>query len=92
MIVFSPAVFNGSLAGLIGLEFLKTFKNLFMKKIILVFLLLVNIVNFIILVIALTNKSSSFYHNRLVIGISFIMFGGFLRQHLLSYNKKTVEK
>lgn len=59
-----------------------------MRKIILVFLLLVTIVNFVILTIALTNKSSSFYHNRLVIGISFLMFGGFLRQHILSYNKK----
>jgi len=63
-----------------------------MRKIILVFLLVVTIANFIILAIALTNESSSFYHNRLVIGISFVMFGGFLRQYLLSYNKKPVEK
>ena len=63
-----------------------------MRKIILAFLLLVTIANFIVLAIALTNKSSPFYKNRLVIGISFIMFGGFLRQHILSYNKKSSEK
>lgn len=59
-----------------------------MRKIILVFLLLVTIANFIILTLALTNKSSSFYPNRLIFVISFLTFGGFLRQHLLSYNKK----
>ena len=63
-----------------------------MRKIILAFLLLVTIANFIVLAIALTNKSSTFYHNRFVIGISFLVFGGFLRRHILSYNKKSTEK
>lgn len=63
-----------------------------MRKILLVVLLLITIVNFVILVIALTNKSSIFYHNRLVIGLSFMMFGGFLRQHILRYNKTNSEK
>ena len=55
---------------------------------ILFFLLLVTIANFLILTLALTNKSSSFYPNRLIIGISFLTFGGFVRQNLLSYNKR----
>ena len=63
-----------------------------MRKIILVFLLVVTIVNFIILTIAFTSNSSTFNNHRLLIGISFMMFGGFLRQHLLSYNKKSDEK
>ncbi len=58
-----------------------------MRKIVLVFLLLVTIANFIILAIALTNSSSILHNYRIGIGISFIMFGGFLRQHLLKYNK-----
>jgi hypothetical protein len=62
-----------------------------MRKIILGFLSLITIVNFILLVIALTNKSSAFYNYRLVIGISFIMFGGFLRQQILSYGKSIKE-
>jgi hypothetical protein len=62
-----------------------------MRKIILGFLSLITIANFILLVIALTNKSSDFYNYRLVIGISFIMFGGFLRQQILSYGKSIKE-
>lgn len=62
-----------------------------MKKIVLVFLSLVTILNLVILVIAFTNESSFLYNYRLIIGISFLMFGGFLRQHVLSYNKKTIK-
>jgi hypothetical protein len=63
-----------------------------MRKIILVFLLLATLANLIILAIALTKPSSSFYQYRFIIGISFITVGGFLRQHVLSYNKKNIEK
>jgi hypothetical protein len=58
-----------------------------MKKIIFLFLILIIVANLILLIIALTDKSSEFYNYRLVIGISFIMFGGFLRHHFLSNNK-----
>ncbi len=58
-----------------------------MRKIVLVFLSIIVTINFVILVIALTDKSSVLYNYRLVIGISFVMFGGFLRQHILGYNK-----
>ena len=58
-----------------------------MRKIVLFFLSIVTIVNFIIMAIALTNKSSILHNYKLVIVLSFIMFGGFLRQHLLRYNK-----
>ena len=63
-----------------------------MKKTILILLSFLTIINLIVLVIALTDKSSNFYSYRLIIGISFLMFGGFLRQHLSSYNKKNVKK
>jgi hypothetical protein len=63
-----------------------------MRKIILVFSLLITIVNFIILVIALTIDSSIFYNNRFVIGLSFVTFGGFLRKQLLSFNKRNLKK
>jgi hypothetical protein len=63
-----------------------------MRKIVLIFSLLITIVNFIILVIALTIDSSIFYNNRLVIMISFLTFGGFLRQQILSFNKKNFKK
>jgi hypothetical protein len=63
-----------------------------MRKIILVFLLIATLANLIILAIALTKPSSNFYQYRFIIGISFTMFGGFLRQHVLSYNKKNIEK
>jgi hypothetical protein len=62
-----------------------------MRKITLVFLLTVTVINGILMTIALTNKSSSLYQYRFAIGIPFLMFGGFLRRHLLSYNKKAKE-
>jgi hypothetical protein len=60
-----------------------------MRKLILVTLLIITTVNLVFLIIALTNETSKFYEYRLGIGLAFLMFGGFLRQHLLSYNKKT---
>jgi hypothetical protein len=62
-----------------------------MRKIVLVALLSITLTNLIILILALTNEKSMFYGYRLVIGIMFIMFGGFLTRYLLSYNKKTSE-
>ena len=58
-----------------------------MRKIVLVFLSIATALNFVILAIALTNQSSFLYNYRLAIGISFMMFSGFLRQHILRYNK-----
>jgi uncharacterized membrane protein HdeD (DUF308 family) len=58
-----------------------------MRKILLIVLTVLMLVNLVLLIIALTQPTSSLYPNRLVIGISFIMFGGFWRQHVLRYNK-----
>lgn len=63
-----------------------------MRKIILVFLLTMTLGNFIILVIALTNQSEFFNQYRLIIGLSFLMFGGFLRQHLVRNTKIAKEQ
>lgn len=62
-----------------------------MKKIVLALLSLLTIATLVILIIALTNKSSGFYNYRLVIGISFLVFGGILRQQISS-NRKNAEK
>jgi|GEM_PF-4165156 len=62
-----------------------------MKKTIIAFLFLATIANLIVLIIALTNKTSIFYNYRFVIGISFLMFGGFLRKQIMSFRKKVEE-
>jgi hypothetical protein len=58
-----------------------------MKNIIFTLLLTFTIVNLMLLVIALTDQSSVLNNYRLIIAISFMMFGGFLRQHLLGRYK-----
>lgn len=63
-----------------------------MRKIILVFLLIMTFGSFIILVLALTNQSEFLAQYRLVIGVSFMMFGGFLRQHLIRNTKIAKEQ
>ena len=63
-----------------------------MRKIILVFLLAMTLGNFIILVMALTNQSEFLNQYRLIIGLSFLMFGGFLRQHLVRNTKIAKEQ
>lgn len=63
-----------------------------MRKIILVFLLTMTLGNFIILVMALTNQSEFLNQYRLIIGLSFLMFGGFLRQHLVRNTKIAKEQ
>lgn len=63
-----------------------------MKKIILVFLLTMTLGNFIVLVMAFTNQSKILNQYRLVIGLSFLMFGGFLRQHLVRNTKIAKEQ
>jgi hypothetical protein len=63
-----------------------------MRKIFLVFLLAMTLGNFIILVMALTNQSEFFNQYRLIIGLSFLMFGGFLRQHLVRNTKIAKEQ
>jgi len=62
-----------------------------MKKTILACLLPATIGNLIVLIIALTNKASSFYNYRFVIGISFLVFGGLLRKQILSYRNNVEE-
>lgn len=62
-----------------------------MKKIALALLSLLTIATLVILIIALTNKSSDFYNYRLAIGISFLVFGGILRQQISS-NRKNAGK
>ena len=59
------------------------------RKIIFVFLILVTVANLIIFIIALTKESGPLYDYRFLIGISFIMFGGFLRKYISKYNKKS---
>lgn len=63
-----------------------------MRKIILVFLLTITLGNFIVLVMAFTNQSEFLNQYRLVIGLSFLMFGGFLRQHLIRNTKIAKEQ
>jgi hypothetical protein len=58
-----------------------------MRKILLIVLSLLMLVNLVLLIIAQTQPSSSLYPNRLVISLSFIMIGGFWRQHVQRYNK-----
>lgn len=58
-----------------------------MRKLILVLLSVITLVNLVLLIIALTQPTSSLYPYRLVIGISMIAFGGFLRRHIVLYNK-----
>lgn len=62
-----------------------------MKRIILAVLFLITIANLLILVIALTNKSSEFYNYRSSIIISLLMFSGMLRRQFLS-NRNNLEK
>lgn len=63
-----------------------------MRKIILVFLLTMTLGNFIVLVMAFTNQSEFLNQYRLFIGLSFLMFGGFLRQHLIRNTKIAKEQ
>ncbi len=58
-----------------------------MKKITLTLSSLLTIVTLVILIIALTNKSSDFYSYRWIIGILFLVFGGVLRKQISSTNK-----
>lgn len=60
-----------------------------MKKPIFAFLIFATLANLIVLIIALTNKDSNFYNYRFVIGISFLVFGGFLRRQILISRKNT---
>lgn len=63
-----------------------------MRKLVLVTLLFITVVNLVILIMSLTNETSIFYGYRFVIGIAFMAFGGLLTRHLLSYNKETAER
>ncbi len=63
-----------------------------MKKTILVLLSMITLVNLIFLIIAFTNDYLSLTKYKFLIGISFLTFGGFLRKHILSYNKKRVSE
>lgn len=63
-----------------------------MRKIILAFLLTMTLGNFIVLVMAFTNQSEFLNQYRLIIGLSFLMFGGFLRQHLIRNTKIAKEQ
>ncbi len=62
-----------------------------MKKLLLVFLTLVTVLNLILLIIAFTNIDSVLHPYRLVVGLFYMMFGAFLRQHLSSYNRNSKE-
>jgi len=57
-----------------------------MRKVILIVLSIITAANLVLLIIALTGNSS-LYRDRLIIVISFLAFGGFLREHILRYNK-----
>ena len=59
------------------------------RKIVLSFLLVATVANLIILIIALTNKSGPLYDYGFIIGLSFLVLGGYLREHVSKYNKKT---
>lgn len=58
-----------------------------MKKVILIVLSVLTLTNLIMLIIALTDPTSVLFPYRLVIGIFLLMFGGFLRRHIVHYNK-----
>jgi len=58
-----------------------------MKKLVLILLSVLTLTNLIMLIFALTNPASVLYPYRLVIGIFLLMFGGFLRRHIVHYNK-----
>lgn len=62
-----------------------------MRKFIFITLVIIVTANLIILTIALTNPNSYFYPYRLILGISMLTFGGFLRQQFVS-NKKIQDK
>jgi len=62
-----------------------------MKKTIFAFLLLATIANLILLILTFTDNSSSFSNYKIVIGISFVVFGGLLSRQLLSSKKSTEE-
>ncbi len=62
-----------------------------MRKVVLILLSVITLANLVLLIIALTRPASSLYPNRLVIGIFFLMFGGFLRRHILRYNEDSKE-
>ncbi len=58
-----------------------------MRKVVLILLSVITLANLILLIIVLTKSTSPLYPYRLVIGISLLMFGGFLRRHILRYNE-----
>ena len=62
-----------------------------MRKILLIVLTLIMLATLVLLIIVQTNTYSSLYPNRLVISFSFILFGGFWRQHVISYTKLSNE-
>ncbi|QBZ98197.1 hypothetical protein GS03_01702 [Flavobacterium sangjuense] len=62
-----------------------------MRKITLILLSLLTLVNLVLVIIALTQPTSSLYPYRFVIGISLLMFGGFLRRHILKYREDSKE-
>ena len=62
-----------------------------MRKVVLILLSVITLANLVLLIIALTKPASSLYPYRLVIGIVFLMFGGFLRRHILRYNEDSKE-
>lgn len=62
-----------------------------MRKVVLILLSVITLTNLVLLIIALTHSTSTLYSYRLAIGISLLMFGGFLRQHILRYNEDSNE-
>ncbi|WP_309614903.1 hypothetical protein [Flavobacterium sp.] len=63
-----------------------------MRKVVLILLSVITLANLVLLIIALTQPASSLYPFRLVIGIVFLMFGGFLRRHILRYHEDSKEQ
>lgn len=63
-----------------------------MRKFTLIFLIAIVLMHIIFLIVSLTNKSTRFFQYRLIAGISFLIFSGMLRQHILSYNKNQQNK
>lgn len=63
-----------------------------MRKVVLILLSVITLANLVLLIIALTQPASSLYPFRLVIGIVFLMFGGFLRRHILRNHEDSKEQ
>jgi uncharacterized membrane protein HdeD (DUF308 family) len=58
-----------------------------MRKLVLIVLSVLTLANLVVLVMALTQPTSSFYPYRMVIGLLLIANGGLLRRHILRYNE-----